>query len=162
MQNNTDINSVIDDIVHKHADLPGALLPILHDIQDEIGHIPDGSINAIAQGLNLSRAEVHGVISFYHHFKTKPRGKHIIEICAAESCQAVGGRELAEYAKRTLGIDWNETTADQQFTLEPVYCLGHCACSPALRVKDQMVARADQPAFDALITELSTDIVKLV
>jgi formate dehydrogenase subunit gamma len=134
----------------------GPLLPILHDIQGELGYIPDTAISEISKRLNLSRAEVHGVVSFYHHFSTKPRGRHIIEVCCAESCQALGGRELQQYAKDKLGLEWYQTTKDGEITLEPVYCLGNCACSPALRVGLQILGRVDNDDFDELVDQLTT------
>lgn len=134
----------------------GPLLPILHDIQNDIAYIPDAAIGEISKRLNLSRAEVHGVVSFYHHFSTKPRGRHIIEVCCAESCQALGGRDLQQYAKDKLGLDWYQTSKDGEITLEPVYCLGNCACSPAVRVGMQMLGRVDRDDFDELIDALTT------
>ena len=140
----------------------GPLLPILHDIQNDVGYIPDTAISEISRRLNLSRAEVHGVVSFYHHFSTKPRGRHIVEVCCAESCQAMGGRELQQYAKDKLGLDWYQTTQDGEITLEPVYCLGNCACSPAVRVGKQILGRVDNQDFDELIEELTTVPVTLM
>jgi formate dehydrogenase subunit gamma len=146
------INTHIDNNEHRL----GPLLPLLHDIQNEIGYIPDIAISEISKRLNLSRAEVHGVVSFYHHFSTKPRGRHIVEVCCAESCQALGGRELQQYAKDKLGLDWYQTSKDGEITLEPVYCLGNCACSPAVRVGMQMLGRVDNDDFDELIDALTT------
>jgi formate dehydrogenase subunit gamma len=140
----------------------GPLLPILHDIQNQLGYIPDTAISEISKRLNLSRAEVHGVVSFYHHFSTKPRGRHIIEVCCAESCQALGGRELQQHAKDKLGLDWYETTKDGEITLEPVYCLGNCACSPAVRVGLQILGRVANDDFDELIDELTTVPITLI
>ena len=118
-------------LVAEMGQRPGALLPILHALQDRFGYIPETSIVMIAQGLNLSRAEVHGVVSFYHFFRTSPPGRHVIQICASESCQATGGRTLETHARRRLGIDFHETTPDGEITLEPVYCLELCllACA---------------------------------
>ena len=122
-------------------DKPGALLPILHSIQDTLGYIPPESVGDIAKTLNLSRAEVHGVISFYHYFRDTPPGKQTIHLCRAESCQAMGSKKLEAHAKNTLGIDFHETTADGKFSLEPVYCLGNCACSPAMQIGDDIYGR---------------------
>lgn len=130
---------------------PGALLPILHDIQDAIGHIPPDAVPVIANALNLSRAEVHGVISFYHYFRQTPPGKHTVQICQAESCQAMGSTTLTEHAKQCLGIDFHETTADGEFSMEPVYCLGHCACSPSVMVDDQVHGRVSNEKLDQLL-----------
>jgi formate dehydrogenase subunit gamma len=144
----------ISDLVDQHKDLPGALLPLLHAIQNEVGYVPDSAVANIASGLNLSRAEVHGVISFYHDFKTQPVGRNTVQICRAEACQSMGSRLLEAHAKETLGIDYHETTADGNITLEPVYCLGNCACSPSVRVNDDIVARVDQDRFDKLVANL--------
>ena len=144
----------ITDLVDQYKDLPGALLPLLHAIQGEVGYVPDSAVATIAGGLNLSRAEVHGVISFYHDFKTHPVGRNTVQICRAEACQSMGSRLLEAHAKETLGIDYHETTADGNITLEPVYCLGNCACSPSVRVNDDIVARVDQDRFDELVDNL--------
>lgn len=144
----------ISELVDQHKDLPGALLPLLHAIQSEVGYVPDSAVATIAGGLNLSRAEVHGVISFYHDFKTQPVGRNTVQICRAEACQSMGSRLLEAHAKETLGIDYHETTADGNITLEPVYCLGNCACSPSVRVNDDIVARVDQDRFDELVDNL--------
>jgi len=138
-------------------DVPGALLPILHAVQDAIGHIPAEALPLIAHGLNLSRAEVHGVVSFYHYFRTRPAGKHIVYLCRAEACQSMGARALEAHAKRSLGVDFHETSADGSVTLEPVYCLGNCACAPSLLVDGQLHGRVDAAAFDALIDALGAD-----
>lgn len=138
--------------IEQHRDLPGALLPILHAVQAALGFIPDGAIAQIAHGLNLSRAEVHGVVSFYHYFRTHPAGRNIVYLCRAEACQALGARELAAHAKKSLGIDFHGTTADGAITLEPVYCLGNCACGPSVLVNaDELHARVTPESFDALV-----------
>jgi len=155
------IRDSVNHIVSKLATMPGALLPILHEIQNTHGYIPDGSVEIIAEGLNLSRAEVHGVISFYHHFRTKAPGKYVVEVCCAESCQAMGSRALEAHAKSKLGIDFHQTTPDQQITLEPVYCLGNCACSPAMRIGKQVFGRVDTERFDEVVDELYTEAVSL-
>ena len=143
------VQEVINTLKHK----PGALLPILHGIQDALGYIPADSVPAIAQGLHLSRAEVHGVISFYHYFRDTPPGKHTIHLCRAESCQAMGGKQLEQHVKTRLGIDFHETTADGKFSLEPVYCLGNCACSPAMQIGKDIYGRVSANSFDAIIDE---------
>ncbi|WP_374477250.1 formate dehydrogenase subunit gamma [Zoogloea sp.] len=137
-----------------HASRPGALLPILHAIQDAIGWVPAQAVPLIATALNQSRAEIHGVISFYHHFRSTPPGRTVLQVCRAESCQARGGAALEEHAKRSLGIDWHETTADGAISLEPVYCLGNCACSPSIRVGDEILGRVSCEGFDALVDGL--------
>jgi formate dehydrogenase subunit gamma len=126
----------------------------LHAIQGELGYVPESTVPAIATGLNLSRAEVHGVISFYHDFKTHPVGRHRVQICRAEACQSMGSRQLEAHAKQALGIDYHETTADGSISLEPVYCLGNCACSPSVRINDDIVARVDTARFDELVAKL--------
>lgn len=155
------VGDQIQAIIARLQTMPGPLLPILHEIQNQLGYVPETAVPPIASALNLSRAEVHGVISFYHHFSSKPRGRHIIEVCRAESCQALGGRELESFAKETLGLDWHETSADRQFTLEPVYCLGNCACSPAVRVGKQVLGRVTKEDFSALVEELSVDPINI-
>ncbi len=132
-------------------DKPGALLPILHGVQDALGYIPTDSVPVIAKALNLSRAEVHGVISFYHYFRETPPGKQTIQLCRAESCQAMGAKHLEAHVKAKLGIDFHETTADGEFSLEPVYCLGNCACSPALQIGADIYGRVSPELFDELI-----------
>ena len=141
-------------LVAEMGQRPGALLPILHALQDRFGYIPKTSIVMIAQGLNLSRAEVHGVVSFYHFFRTSPPGRHVIQICASESCQATGGRALEAHARLRLGIDFHETTPDGEVTLEPVYCLGNCACSPAIRVNRAVHGPMSPQAFDQVLADL--------
>lgn len=148
------MNTSLEALIQAHREQAGALLPILHAIQDQLGYVPAEATPLIAKSLNLSRAEVHGVISFYHHFRTTPPGKHILQICRAESCQAMGSRELEKYAKAVLGIDYHQTTADGTISLEPVYCLGNCACSPSVRVGDEIQGRIDVAQLEALIAEL--------
>ncbi|GAB2182397.1 formate dehydrogenase subunit gamma [Denitratisoma sp. agr-D3] len=140
-------------IIDAHRHQPGALLPTLHALQDALGFIPEDAVPLLASTLNLSRAEVHGVISFYHHFRTAPPGRKVVEVCRAESCQAKGGAALEAHAKKRLGTDWHGTSADGDFTLEPVYCLGQCACSPAIRIGDDVFGRVDADSFDAILEE---------
>ena len=149
-QNTADISH----LVAQYKAVPGGLLPLLHAIQTELGYVPDTIVPAIAAGLNLSRAEVHGVISFYHDFKTRPVGRNTVQICRAEACQSMGSRLLEAHAKETLGIDYHETTTDGSITLEAVYCLGNCACSPSVRINDDVFARVDQDRFDELIANV--------
>jgi formate dehydrogenase subunit gamma len=141
-------------IIAELKDKQGALLPILHGIQDALGYIPPECVPDIASALNLSRAEVHGVISFYHYFRDTPAGKHTIHLCRAESCQAMGSEALEAHVKTKLGIDYHETTADGQFSLEPVYCLGNCACSPAMQIDKEIYGRVSADSFDATINDL--------
>jgi formate dehydrogenase subunit gamma len=140
-------------IVARHKGRPGPLLEILHAVQDALGYVPAAAVPLIAEGLNLSRAEVHGVVSFYHHFRHAPGGAHTVRVCRAESCQSMQGEALAEHAKRRLGIDFHGTTADGRFSLEPVYCLGNCACSPAIMIDEQLHGRVTAERFDALISQ---------
>ncbi|RWX34436.1 formate dehydrogenase subunit gamma [Rhizobium leguminosarum] len=111
--------------------LEGPLLPILHEVQQEFGYVPQEAMPVIAEELNLSRAEVHGVVTFYHDYRDHPAGRHVLKLCRAEACQSMGGDALAERVKALLGIDFHQTTLDGGVTLEPVYCLGLCACAPA-------------------------------
>lgn len=141
-------------LIEAHRHMPGALLPLLHALQAELGYIPMDAITPIAQALNLSDAEVYGVISFYHDFRTTPAGRHVLQICRAESCQAMGSRVLEQQAKAVLGIDYHATTADGAVSLEPVYCLGNCACSPSVRVDDEVYGRLDSEQFAALLARL--------
>ncbi len=142
----------IETIITHRKTMPGAMLPILHAIQEKIGYIPAEAVPLIAEQLNVSRAEVHGVVSYYHFFRQQPSGKHIVQICRAEACQANGGSALAEHASSALGCDFHATTADGQFTLEPVYCLGQCGCAPAMMLGDELHARMTPEKFDQLIS----------
>jgi formate dehydrogenase subunit gamma len=146
---NPNVQAVIDGLKNK----PGALLPILHGIQDQFGYVPAGAVPTIAEALSLSRAEVHGVISFYHYFRDTPPGKHTIHLCRAESCQAMGSKALEEHVKSALGIDFHETTKDGAFSLEPVYCLGLCACSPSMQIGDEVYGRVTHESFDDVIKQ---------
>lgn len=129
-------------LVDAKKHMPGALLPILHDIQDAVGYIPAEAVGHIAQELNLSRAEVHGVVTFYHHFRSEPAAATVVQICRAEACQSMGAERLWEHAR---------ATADSSVTLEPVYCLGLCSCSPAMVLNDKLHARVDTDKFDRLV-----------
>lgn len=131
---------------------------MLHAIQDEFGHVPDQAVPVIARSLNLSRAEVHGVITFYHHFRSHAPGRHVVQVCRAEACQAVGAVALEAHAKKCLGIDFHETTADGAVTLEAVYCLGNCAVGPSLRIDDDIVGRVTPARFDEIIAELRAEV----
>lgn len=148
----------LQSVVDAHASLPGALLPMLHAIQDEFGHVPDQAVTVIARSLNLSRAEVHGVITFYHHFRSHAPGRHVVQVCRAEACKAVGAVALEAHAKKCLGIDFHETTADGAVTLEAVYCLGNCAVGPSLRIDDDIVGRVTPARFDEIVAELRAEV----
>jgi formate dehydrogenase subunit gamma len=143
--------AIVVSAVQKYADMPGGLLPLLHEVQASLGHVPKDCVAAIASGMGLSRAEVHGVIGFYHDFHDQPRGQTTIHLCRAEACQAMGSRKLEAHVKTRLGIDYGGTTEDGRFSLEPVYCLGNCACSPSIRIGDDVFARVDAKRFDQLL-----------
>jgi formate dehydrogenase subunit gamma len=136
---------------------PGPLIEVLHAIQAELGYVPPAAVPLVAAELNLSRAEVHGVVSFYHFFRSTPPGTHTVSVCRAESCQAVGGEALAAHARRRLGVDFHETTPDGRFSLEPIYCLGNCACSPAVMIDGQLHGRVSPERFDALLADVDPD-----
>lgn len=130
---------------------PGALLPILHAVQDALGHVPDAAVPEIAEGLNLSRAEIHGVLTYYHHFRRQPAGRHVLQVCRAESCQAMGSDALWQHACQRLGLAEPGTSADGAVTLEPVYCLGLCASSPAVALDERPRARMSAARLDTLL-----------
>jgi len=132
------------------------LLPILNEVQASFGYMPQNAAEVIGRELNLSRAEVHGVISFYHDFRKEPAGRHVLKVCRAEACQSVGGREMAEHLKRLLGLDWHETAADGSVTLEPVYCLGLCACAPAAMLDGEVIGRIDEEVAAEIAREVRT------
>lgn len=136
---------------------PGLLIEVLHAIQAELGYVPPAAVPLVASELNLSRAEVHGVVSFYHFFRSTPPGTHTVSVCRAESCQAVGGEALAAHARRRLGVDFHETTPDGRFSLEPVYCLGNCACSPAVMIDGRLHGRVSPERFDTLLADVDPD-----
>ena len=140
-------------IIAEHRGIDGPLLPILHAVQRAFGCVPEDAVPIIAQALNLSRAEVHGVVTFYHDFASKPRGRCVLKLCRAEACQAAGGDALAAHAQSRLGVDFGCTTADGGVTLEPVYCLGLCSVSPSAMLDGRLVARLDENKLDALIAE---------
>ena len=147
------LQTQIDALIVKHQNMPGALLPLLHAIQDNIGYVPESSYTYIAKALSLSVAEVHGVVSFYHHFRTHKPGGHILQICRAESCQSMGSEALEAHAKKCLNVDYHQTTADDAITLLPVYCLGNCALSPAVMLDDEVYGRVSAADLDSLIAE---------
>lgn len=138
----------------QRKDLPGGLLPALHDVQAELGYIPPDGVAAIADAFNLSRAEVHGVITYYHHFRSAPAGRHVLQICRAEACQAMGAEALVDGARQRLGCDLHGCSADGAVTLEPVYCLGLCASSPAVMLDERPLARMTPARLGALIDGL--------
>jgi formate dehydrogenase subunit gamma len=141
----------IRDLAEAQAGTAGALLPILHAIQDEFGHVPPAALEIVADVLNLSRAEVHGVVTFYHFFRTEPPGKRTLYLCRAEACQSMGGRALEKYARDKLGVDFHGTTSDGRVSLEPIYCLGNCACSPAVMVDETVYGRVTPQRLDEIL-----------
>ncbi len=156
-QSSSEITARVIAIANRRKDMAGALLPILHDVQAEIGYVPKEAIPEIAQILNLSRADVHGVVSFYHDFRDHPPGRHILKVCRAEACQAMGGDALARQLKQALGLDWHETSSDNSVTLEPTYCLGLCACAPALMLDGEVVGRADTATATEIATKIANE-----
>ncbi|NEK09089.1 formate dehydrogenase subunit gamma [Rhizobium leguminosarum] len=133
--------------------LEGPLLPILHEVQQEFGYVPQEAMPVIAEELNLSRAEVHGVVTFYHDYRDHPAGRHVLKLCRAEACQSMGGDALAERVKTLLGIDFHQTTLDGGVTLESVYCLGLCACAPAVMLDGEVYGRVDDQTAAEIVAE---------
>lgn len=141
-------------VVTPLASLEGPLLPMLHALQETYGFVPQAAVPVLADVLNLGRAEIHGVISFYHDFRDHPTGRHVLKICRAEACQSMGANALAESTLRKLGIGWHDTTADGALTVEPVYCLGMCACAPAAMVDGRVVGSVDDARMDRILAEV--------
>jgi formate dehydrogenase subunit gamma len=144
--------AVIDEL----ARLEGPLLPILHAIQEEFGYVPSESLPVIAAALNISRAEAHGVATFYHDYRKAPAGRHVLKLCQAEACQSMGSDKVAAMVKQALGIGFHETSADGAVTLEPVYCLGLCACAPAAMLDGEVIGRVDAAAVEEIVAEVRT------
>ena len=149
-----DLATRLPEILADHRGMEGPLLPILHAVQAAWGHIPEAALPVIAKDQNISRAEVHGVVSFYHDFREAPAGRHVVKLCRAEACQAMGADRVAAHAKRALGVDWHGTSVSG-VTLDPVFCLGLCACAPAALVDGRVVGRVDEARFDALLAEVT-------
>ncbi len=146
--------TIVRNLVAELTPEPDALLPLLHDVQSRLGYIPKDAIRLIAQALNLSRAEVHGVVTFYHDFREEPTAEHVVQLCMAEACQSVGCRDLARHAADRLGVGMNEATADGAIQVEAVYCFGNCAAGPTIRIDDRVHGRVTPARFDALIAPL--------
>lgn len=144
-----------------HRERPGALLPLLHALQDDFGFIPERALAPIARALSQTVAEVAGVVSFYHHFRRTPPGDAVVQLCRAEACQAVGARALEAHVKQRLGVDFHQTSADGSVTLEPVYCLGNCACGPSVRIGDTVYGRVSPERADQLLDDLQTQVVEV-
>lgn len=142
-----------EQIIAAHAGVEGATLPILHALQEAFGCVPQEAVPLVANALNLSRAEVHGVVTFYHDFRREPAGRHVLKLCRAEACQSVGAEALAHHVHARLGTDWGDTTADGAITVEAVFCLGLCACGPAAMLDDRVIGRLNPDRLDTLIDE---------
>jgi formate dehydrogenase subunit gamma len=149
--------AVAEAIASELRERPGALMLILHELQDRFGYIPHDSVPIVANVLNVTRAEVHGVVTFYHDFRRQPPGRNVIRLCRAESCQAMGAVALADHVRGRLGVDFGETTPDGAFTLEAVYCLGNCGCSPAIMLNDEPHGRVNAARFDEMISWLKRE-----
>lgn len=154
MLDSADTIARVEDILKQHKGMEGSLLPILHAVQAEFGFVPQDALPVIAKDLNISRAEAHGVMSFYHDFREKPAGRHVLKLCRAEACQAVGGDRVAAYAQKALGLDWHETSANGAVTLDPIFCLGLCACGPAAILDGKLIGRVDEARIDAIIGDI--------
>ena len=144
-------SGIVQSLIERHKARRSELLPVLHKIQSAFGYIPLGAVAMVAHKLNLSRAEVQGAIHYYPHFWLQPTGKHVVRLCRAEACQSVGAEMLADHAMTQLGCDFNETTNDGSFTLEPVYCLGQCTCGPSMMIDDEVHARVTPDKFNELL-----------
>jgi len=144
-------SAIATEIINSFGARPEMLVQILVAFVERYSYISEEAVRQLADQLNLSRAEVHGVVSFYHDFRTTPPGKHIVKICQAESCQAMGSRELTAHAEKKIGVDISNTTENGEITLDPVYCLGNCACSPAIMIDEQVYGRVDSKKFDSLL-----------
>jgi formate dehydrogenase subunit gamma len=147
----SDLRACLEKAVHSLGSQPGPLLEILHAVQNELGHLPPEAVPLIADALNLSRAEVHGVISFYHHFRSRPPGRCVVQVCRAEACKSMNGDALAQAVRERLGIDFGETRADGSASLEEVYCLGNCACAPSMVIGGQLHGRCAPADVSRLI-----------
>ena len=147
----TDIPTRTVSVINDYRGLEGPLLPILHGLQEEFGYVPQGSLPVIAEALNISRAEVYGVVSFYHDFRKYPAGRHVLKLCQAEACQSMGSDAVAAKVKQALGIGFHETTKDGAVTLEPVYCLGLCACSPSAMLNGEVIGRVDDDKIEEML-----------
>ena len=148
-----DDDSTLERILAEHAGMAGPLLPILHAVQDALGHIAPEHVARIAAALNLSRAEVHGVISFYHYFRQHEPGRHVLQVCRAEACQAMHCERTAQRVKQQLGVDYGGTSADGVFTLEAAYCLGNCAAAPTVMVDEKLYGRVTPERLEAILAE---------
>jgi formate dehydrogenase subunit gamma len=142
------------ELIAIHATLEGPALPILHALQEEFGCVPEAAVPMVAQALNISRAEMHGIVTFYHDFRHEPPGRHVLKLCRAEACQSMGGAAIADALLLRLGISWGGTTRDQGLTVEPVYCLGLCACAPAALLDGEPLGRIDVATLEQAAAEV--------
>lgn len=149
-----DVLSRTSSVIDGHRSIEGPLLPILHALQAEFGFVPSESLPVVAEALNLSRAEVHGVMTFYHDYRSAPAGRHVLKLCQAEACQSMGSDRVAAQVKQALGVGFHETTDDGAVTLEPVYCLGLCACAPAAMLDGDVIGRIDAAAVAEIVAEV--------
>ena len=152
----TEIASRTSAIIEQLRSAEGPLLPILHGIQDEFGHVPAETLPIIAEALNISRAEVHGVVTFYHDYRNHPAGRHVLKLCRAEACQSMGGDAIAAKIQQLLGVGFYETASDGSVTLEPIYCLGLCACAPAAMLDGDVIGRLDDDILDEIVAQVRT------
>jgi formate dehydrogenase subunit gamma len=152
----TETEAQVAAIIEELRGLEGPLLPILHGVQEEFGYVPTEALPVIAEALNLSKAEVHGVITFYHDYRSQPAGRHVLKLCQAEACQSMGSDATAAQVKAALGVDFHQTAADGSVTLEPVYCLGLCACAPAAMLDGEVIGRLDADTIAEIATEVRT------
>jgi formate dehydrogenase subunit gamma len=148
-----DHEQVIAEALAARGDLRGALLPVLNAIHDRLGYLPSQTVERVAVGLNLSRAEVHGVITFYHDYRTTPPGRHVLKLCRAEACQSMGANDLVAHMSDRHGLELHATAPDGSITLEPVFCLGNCACAPAAMIDGRLVGRVTAATLDALVRD---------
>lgn len=152
----TETEAQVAAIIEELKGLEGPLLPILHGVQEEFGYVPTEALPVIAEALNLSKAEVHGVVTFYHDYRSRPAGRHVLKLCQAEACQSMGSDAIAAQVKAALGVDFHQTAADGSVTLEPVYCLGLCACAPAAMLDGEVIGRLDADTIAEIAAEVRT------
>lgn len=150
----TDIESRTYEVIDELKGLEGPLLPILHGLQEEFGYVPGEALPIVASALNISRAEAHGVMTFYHDYRSEPAGRHVLKVCQAEACQSMGSDRIASRIQQLLGIGFHETTKDNSVTLEPVYCLGLCACAPAAMLDGEVIGRLDDEKLEEIAAEV--------
>lgn len=149
-----DHEALVNEIIEAHRGVEGAALPILHAVQDALGYVPEGAIPLIAKALNISRAEMYGVVTFYHDFRHEPAGRHVLKLCRAEACQARGSDRVADAVESALGIRFGETSTDGQVTLEAVYCLGLCAAGPSAMLDQRLIGRLNEAKVGPLVQEM--------